>query len=163
MRTISIISIAYGSLGIIWGTVTRVLIHVQTSFMENFPFPEEVYSIIDVRKLMEALNDMWGLMYPLIFLTATIYIISGILQLAGRQQYLSLAYIAAILNIAWYLANMVMLQTGILPLIHVDQFFSEKIFHMLFAIGMLVNAIFYCAYPVFLIIFLSQQRGKVKN
>jgi hypothetical protein len=163
MRTISIISIAYGSLGIIWGTVTRVLVQLQTSFMENFPFPEEVYSIMDIQKLMDALNGMWRLMYPFIFLIATIYIISGILQLAGRQQYLSLAFIAAILNIAWYLAYMVMLQTELLPLIHMDQFFSQKLFNMLFAAGMVVSAVFYCAYPVFLIIFLSQQKGKVKN
>jgi len=163
MRTISIISIAYGSLGIIWGTVTRVLVHVQTSLMEHFPFPEEVYSIMDIQKLMDALNGMWRLMYPFIFLIATIYIISGILHLAGRQQYLSMAFIAAILNIAWYLAYMVMLQTGILPLIHMEQFISQKIFNMLFTIGMVVNAVFYCAYPVFLIIFLSQQKGKVKN
>lgn len=163
MRPISIISIVYGSLGIIWGTAVSMIIHLLTAIIGNIPLPEEVVSIVDIHRLLVTLDNMWRFLFPFIFVIATIYIISGILHLTSRQQHVSLAYIASILNIAWYLVYMIMLQTELLPLINLDGFFPQKLFNMLFAIGMIFNAVFYCGYPVFLIIFLSQQKGNIRN
>jgi hypothetical protein len=159
MKPVSIISIIYGTLGIAWGSMISVLIRFQTSILSNIPLPDEAISIVDVPKLFTVLNDTWRLLFPFIFVIGTIYIISGILNLAGRQQYLALAYIAAILNIIWYLVYMIMIQTEILPLINLDQFIPKNLFNILVGIGMVGDAVFYCGYPVFLIIFLSQQKG----
>jgi len=120
-------------------------------------------SIVDINSLFTVLNDMWRLLFPFIFIIGTIYIISGILYLVKGQQYVALTYIAAILNIAWYLGYAVMIQTELLPLINLDPFIPNKLFSILVSLGTVTDAIFYCGYPVFLIVFMSQQRGIAKK
>jgi len=41
-----------------------------------------------------------------------------------------------------------------------NEIFPANFFNILFFLGILVNAVFYCGYPVFLIIFLSQRRQR---
>jgi|GEM_PF-2321719 len=158
MKPVSIISIIYGALGIVWSTGINVLIHFQASVISNIPMPDEVASIMDIPGIMATLGDIWGLLFPFVLIIGIIYIISGILQLTGRQQHMSLSYIAAILNIVWYLVYIIMIQTQLLPLINLDKFIPHEFFNILVAVGMVSDAVFYCGYPVFLIIFLSQQK-----
>jgi hypothetical protein len=163
MKPVSIISIVYGALGIIWGTAVSMIIHLQATVIGNIPFPEEVTSIIDVQALIAALDNIWKVLFPFIFVIATIYIISGILHLTSKLQYYSLAYIAAILNIGWYVAYMIMIQSEMLPLIDLEGLFPQNLFNVMIAVGMVFNSVFYCGYPVFLIVFLSAQRRRPIN
>jgi len=158
MRAISIISIIYGVLGLIWGTVVRLLMQIYSALIENMPMPEEVTEIMDVKLMMGTIDSIWRLLYPFIIIISIIYIISGILKLAGKQHFTSLTFIAAILNILWYLAYVIIIQTDLIPIIHMDEFFPENLFNTMIIVGMMINAIFYCGYPIFLIIYLSKER-----
>ena len=48
MKTVSIVSIVYGTLGLIWAGVVTVIIKFQQAIFENFPFPDEVYDYLDI-------------------------------------------------------------------------------------------------------------------
>ena len=160
MKTVSIISIAYGVLGLIWGTVVSVILKIESALFSNMPFPEEVQSIMDVPALMEALNGIWQFLLPFILVIAVIYILSGILHLTGKQQSRSLIMIAAILNIIWYLVYIYVIQSEMMPLLAIEEFFPMKYLNMMVAFGMVFNGLFYCGYPIFLLVFLSQRNGK---
>jgi hypothetical protein len=95
---------------------------------------------------------------PFVLLIGAIYIVSGILGITGKSQTYIFGMVAAVFNIFWYVAYVVFLQTELVPLFDFNELFPEKLFNMLFFLGILINAVFYCAYPVFLIIFLSQRR-----
>lgn len=160
MKAISIISIIYGVLGLIWGTAIKVLIQVYTSLLGHIELPPEASRFFDAPKLMGSLSGIWNLLYPFIIMIAIIYIISGIIYLSGKQQYTSLTFIAAILNIIWYVAYMIIVQTELMPLINTGDLFPVKLFQMMVVIGMLFEAIFYCGYPIFLVIYLSRTRRR---
>jgi hypothetical protein len=158
MKTISIISIIYGVLGLIWGTVIKVLVQIYSALIGNIELPQEANQFFDAQKLMETVSDIWSYLYPFILIIAVIYIVSGIVYLSKRRQYASIMLIAAILNIIWYVAYMVIVQTELMPLINNGELFPEKLFQLLVVVGMLFEAVFYCGYPIFLVIFLSRQR-----
>jgi len=40
MKTVSIVSIVYGCLGLLWAAVASVVIKIQQAIIENIPFPE---------------------------------------------------------------------------------------------------------------------------
>ena len=90
------------------------------------------------------------------FLIALLYIISGILQLAGKPSFKNIAYAAAILNIIWYIAYMIIMQMEVVPLLNSLELFPKNLLNIIFIFGMLVNAIFYCGYPTFLIVFIKR-------
>lgn len=158
MKTISIISILYGTLGLIWGTLIMVIVRIQKAIFENFPFPDEINEYFDVQSMMEVLHDIWGWLLPFILVIAIVYIVSGILGLTDKPMSVTFTYLAAVFNIIWYVAYVIILQVELLPVMDFSQFFPQKLFTLLFFAGTLLNAVFYCGYPVFLIIFLSRQK-----
>ena len=85
MKAVSIISIVYGGLGLLWATVVSVLIRVQEAFFKNIPWPAEVYDIIDLPALLDRVYGVIGSLFPFVFFIAILYIISGILHLAGKR------------------------------------------------------------------------------
>ena len=87
MKAVSIISIVYGSFGLIWATVISVVIRVSGAFFEHFPWPPEVYEVIDVPAMLESVYELIGNIFPYVFLIAALYILSGILYLAGKRSY----------------------------------------------------------------------------
>jgi hypothetical protein len=156
MKAVSIVSIVYGTFGLIWAAVVSIMIRIQSVLFENFPWPEEVNEILDVPALLESVYSVMGMLFPFVFLIALIYIISGILQLAGKSSFKNLAYTAAIMNIVWYIAYIVLMQLEILPALNSLELFPKNLMNIIFLFGMLFNAIFYCGYPVFLIIFIHR-------
>ena len=158
MRAVSIISIVYGALGLIWAAIVSMVIRIQRSIFENFPFPEEVYEYIDINAFMETIYSVIGALIPFIFVIAVIYIMSGILYLTGNKTFKILGYIAAISNITWYAAYIVFLQADLVPMINSMDIFPGRLLNMIFIAGMLINAVFYCGYPIFLILFLRKGR-----
>jgi len=156
MKAVSVVSIVYGAFGLIWAAVVTILIRIQAVLFENFPWPEEVQEILDLPVLLESVNSVIAVLFPFVFLIALIYIISGILQLAGKSSFKNLAYSAAILNIVWYITYMVLMQVEIVPVLNSLEVFPKNLMNMIFLLGMLFNAIFYCGYPVFLIIFIRR-------
>ena len=160
MKTVSIISIVYGVLGVIWGTMLLAVMQVQKAIFENFPWPTELNQIIDMPAMISALHSFWSYLIPFVVIIAIIYMVSGILGLSDRPHAIAFGLLAAVFNIIWYVAYMVILQIELVPAINTGEFFPEKMFHVLIFLGMLINAIFYCGYPVFLIIYLNKQRQK---
>ncbi|MCK4751778.1 MAG: hypothetical protein KAT15_32200, partial [Bacteroidales bacterium] len=156
MKAVSIVSIVYGSFGLIWAAVVTILIRVQEVLFENFPWPEELSEIVDLPALLESVYSVIGVLFPFVFLIALLYIISGILQLAGKSSFKNLAYAAAIMNIVWYIAYIVLMQLEIVPVLNSLEFFPKNLMNLIVLFGMLFNAIFYCGYPVFLIIFIRR-------
>ena len=123
MKAASIISIVYGTLGLIWATVITIVIRVSAAFFEHFPWPPEVYEVIDVPAMLDSVYGLIGNIFPYIFLIAILYIISGILHLAGKTSYKNIAYAAAILNIVWYVVYMVLVQVEIVPVLNTLELF----------------------------------------
>jgi hypothetical protein len=156
MKAVSIISIVYGTMGLIWASVISIVINVQEAFLEHFPWPAEVYEVIDLPALLDAVYGMIGTIFPFVFLIAALYILSGILYLAGRKSYTNIAYAAAILNIVWYVVYMVLVQVEIVPVINAMDLFPKNLLAVLVVLGMIINAVFYCGYPTFLIIFVKK-------
>jgi hypothetical protein len=156
MKTVSIISIVYGTMGIIWAAVVSVVIRIQRSIFEDFPWPTEVYDVIDMPALLETLYGVIGVLFPFVFLVAAFYIASGILQLTGNNAYRNIGYAAAILNIVWYLAYMISIQVELLPILNTFEYFPKGLMNVIFLFGMVLNAVFYCGYAIFLIIFLRR-------
>ncbi len=156
MRTVSIISIVYGTLGILWAAVVNVVIRVQAELFENFPWPPEVYDVMDVPALLDSVYSVIGYLFPFVFLIAIFYIISGILQLSGKSSFRNMAYAAAILNIVWYLAYVVLIQTEVVPMLNSLEMFPKNLLNAMILFGMIFNAVFYCGYPIFLIIFIRR-------
>jgi hypothetical protein len=156
MKTVSIISIVYGSFGLIWASIVSVMIRIQEAMMENFPWPPEVPEIIDMPALLDAVYSVIGNVFPFVFLIAALYIISGILQLSGKPSFKNLAYAAAVLNIIWYIAYSVMLMVEIMPVFNSFEFFPPSLLNLILVAGVILNGVFYCGYPIFLIIFLSR-------
>ena len=159
MKAVSIISIVYGTLGLIWVSVASALIRVQKAFFENFPFPDEVYDYIDIDALLETVYSMMGFLFPFVFVIGIIYILSGILHLAGNSSFRTIAYIAAILNIIWYTAYVVLVQVELVPMINSMEVFPGNLMSVFIIFGMLINAVFYCGYPIFLLIYLKKGPG----
>jgi hypothetical protein len=158
MKTVSIISIIYGVLGVIWGTMVLAVIHVQKTIFENFPWPPEMNQFVDVPAMMSALHSFWSYLMPFIVVIALIYLVSGILGLSEKPMAITFGLLAAVFNIIWYVAYVIILQVEFIPVINTGEFFPEKLFQALIFLGMLLNAIFYCGYPVFLIIYLNRRR-----
>ena len=158
MKTVSIISIVYGTLGLIWAAVVSAAIKLHQAIFENFPFPDEVYDYVDIDTLLAALYSMIGSLFPYVFIIGIIYILSGILHLAGKTSFRTLASIAAILNIIWYVAYIVFVQVEFVPLINSMDVFPGKLMNLMILCGMLINALFYCGYPVFLMLYMRKGR-----
>ncbi|MEE9463004.1 MAG: hypothetical protein V3V53_14285 [Bacteroidales bacterium] len=156
MKAASIISIVYGTLGLIWATVITIVIRVSAAFFEHFPWPPEVYEVIDMPAMLDSVYGLIGNIFPYIFLIAILYIISGILHLAGKTSYKNIAYAAAILNIVWYVVYMVLVQVEIVPVLNTLELFPKNLLAVLVVLGMIINAVFYCGYPIFLIIFVKK-------
>jgi hypothetical protein len=156
MKAVSIISIVYGALGLIWATVISVVIRVQEAFFQHFPWPPEVYDVMDIPAMLETVYGMIGNIYPYVFLIAALYIVSGILYLAGKTSYKTIAYAAAILNIVWYVVYMILVQVEIVPFLNTLELFPKNLLGILVILGMIINAVFYCGYPTFLIIFVKK-------
>lgn len=160
MKTVSIISIIYGCLGFIWAAFLMILLGIQKEIIENIPIPEEAFQYIDISAIMESLHSIMSLLIPFVFLIGIIYIISGILGLTEKPQVYTFGMLAAVFNIIWYLSLVITLQFELIPLINIDFIMPARIFRMIFILGSIVDAVFYCAYPVFLLIFLSQRKGR---
>lgn len=156
MKAVSIISIVYGTGGLLWATVISIVIRVQEAFFEHFPWPPEVYEVLNVPAMLESVYGLIGNIYPYVFLIAALYILSGILYLAGRRSYKNIAYAAAILNIVWYVVYMVLVQVEIVPMLNSLELFPKNLLAVLVLLGMIINAVFYCGYPTFLIIFVKK-------
>jgi hypothetical protein len=156
MRTVSIISIVYGTLGLLWAALVSLLIRIHSAVFENIPWPPEVYDFIDLPAFLDSIYGVMGTVFPFVFLIAILYIISGILQLSEKPAFKNLAYAAAILNIVWYIVYIVVIQVEIVPLFNTIEFFPKNVMNYLFLAGSIFNGIFYCGYPVFLIIYLNR-------
>ena len=158
MKTVSVISIIYGTFGFLWAILVLFAIGIQQSLIENVTFPEEALKFADIPLILETLHGIMSVMVPFVFLIGIIYIISGILGLTEKPQAFTFGMLAAVFNIVWYVAYIVILQLDLVPLFKFDDILPSNLFNMIFLLGTIVNAIFYCAYPVFLIIFLSQRK-----
>ena len=156
MKAVSIVSIVYGVFGLIYATVVSVVIKIQSALFENFPWPQEVYEVMDVPAFLDTIYSVIGSLFPFIFFIAILYIISGILQLSGKSSFKNIAYAAAILNIIWYIAYIVMMQVEIVPVLNSLDLFPKNLLNVIFISGMLINAVFYCGYPIFLIVFVNR-------
>ena len=156
MKTVSIISIVYGTLGLIWATVVTIVIRIQAALFENFPWPPEAYEFVDMPSLLNTVYSVIGSLFPFVFLIAILYIISGILHLSGKTSFKNIAYAAAILNIVWYMAYIVLMQMEIVPVLNSLEIFPKNLMNIIVIVGMIFNAVFYCGYPVFLIIFIKR-------
>jgi len=160
MKTVSVISIIYGVLGIIWGTMVLAAMQVQRAIFENFPWPEELNQFFDMPALISALHSFWGYIMPFVVIIAIIYMVSGILGLTDKPQAIMFGLLAAVGNIIWFVAYVVIMQIELIPAINTGELFPENMFQVIFFLGILLNGIFYCGYPVFLIIYLNKQRQK---
>jgi len=160
MKAVSIISIVYGTLGIIWSTIILGVIRLEKAIISNIPFPDEAMEIIDIPAMMEVLHGIMSFLIPFVMLIGAVYIVSGILGINGKPQSYMFGMLAAVFNIFWYVAYVVFLQMELAPLFNFSEIFPAKLFNTLFLLGTIVNAIFYCGYPVFLIIFLSQRKQR---
>jgi hypothetical protein len=158
MKTVSVISIIYGTFAFLWATLVVFAIGLQKSLIENVTFPEEALQFVDIPLMLETLHGIMSVLVPFIFLIGLIYIISGILGLTEKPQAYLFGMLAAVFNIVWYVSYIVILQLDLVPLFKFDEILPSNFFNLLFLLGTVVNAIFYCAYPVFLIIFLSQRK-----
>jgi len=158
MKTVSVISIIYGVLGIIWGTMVLAAMQVQRAIFENFPWPEELNQFFDMPALISALHSFWGIIMPFVVIIAIIYMVSGILGLTEKSQASTFGLLAAVGNIIWFVAYVVIMQIELIPAINTGELFPENMFQVIFFLGILLNAVFYCGYPVFLIIYLNKKR-----
>ncbi|KPK82010.1 MAG: hypothetical protein AMS27_14955 [Bacteroides sp. SM23_62_1] len=158
MKAVSIISIVYGTMGFIWSSIVLVGIGIQKAILENVPFPEEVLIYIDIPKMIEVIHGIMLFLMPFVFIIAAVYIVSGILGLSNKSQAYMFGILAAVFNIFWYVAYVIILQMELVPLFNFNDVFPEKLFNLIFLLGTIINAVFYCGYPIFLIIYLSQQR-----
>ena len=160
MKAVSIISIVYGSLGLIWAAVVTVLIRLQEAFFLHFTWPPEVSEVIDIPALLDSVYGLIGNLFPYVFLIAALYILSGILYLAGKSSYKVMAYAAAVLNIIWYVVYLVLMQLEVVPVINQLEIFPKNLMGVLVVLGMIINGVFYCGYPTFLIIFVKKGGGE---
>ena len=64
MKAVSIVSIVYGSFGILWAAVVTVVIKIQSAMFSNFPWPEEVYEFIDFPSFLETIYSVIGTIFP---------------------------------------------------------------------------------------------------
>lgn len=158
MKTVNIISIIYGTLGFLWAMLVLVAVGIQKSIIENLPLPDEALIFVDIPLMLDTLHGIMSVLVPFVFLIGLIYIVSGILGLSEKPQVYTFGMLAAVFNIVWYIAYIVLLQVELVPLFNFDEIFPSNLFNMLFLLGTIVNAIFYCAYPMFLIIWLSMRR-----
>jgi hypothetical protein len=106
--------------------------------------------------MLESVHDVIGNLFPFVFLIAALYILSGILYLSGKSSFKNIAYAAAVLNIVWYVVYMVLVQVEIVPVINSLDIFPENLLGVLVVLGMIINAVFYCGYPIFLIIYVKR-------
>lgn len=156
MKAVSIISIVYGTMGMLWAAVVSLVIRFESAMFANFPWPPEVSDILDMPALLDTVYSVVGVLFPFVFLGAALYIVSGILQLTGNSTFKNIGYAAAIFNIIWYLAYMISLQVELLPILNSLEFFPKGLMNLIFLFGMIFNALFYCGYAVFLIIVLKR-------
>ena len=162
MKAVSIVSIVYGAFGILWAAIVTAVIKIQSALFSNFPWPDELSEIMDVPTFLETIYGVIGTIFPFVYLISLMYIISGILQLIGKSTFKTIAYAAAIFNILWYISYMVIMQIEVVPLLNSLELVPKNLINIIFIFGMLVNAIFYCGYPAFLIVFMSRD-GKMKD
>jgi hypothetical protein len=143
-------------MGLIWATFAMVIIRIQSALMSNFPWPPEVYDYIDMPALLETVYGVISTLFPFVFLIALLYIISGILQLSDKPAYKNIGYAAAILNIIWYLSYAISMYVEFVPAISSMSVLPGRWINLVMIAGLIMNALFYCGYPVFLIIYLTR-------
>jgi hypothetical protein len=158
MRTVSIISIVYGSLGLVWAAVASIIIKLQKAILGNFTFPDELNEYMDINAFLDTIYSMLGSLFPFVFLIAILFILSGILHLTGNSSFKTFIIIAAILNIIWYLAYMVLMQIEVMPMINSMELIPKGLMNLLMILVMLINAVFYCGYPIYLLLYIRKDR-----
>jgi hypothetical protein len=137
-----------------------VAIGIPKAILENVTFPDEALKYVDIPAMIDILHGIITFLMPFVFIIGAVYIISGALGLSSKPQAYMFGMLAAVFNIFWYVAYIIILQMELVPLFTFSDLFPAKLFNLLFLLGTLINAIFYCGYPVFLIIYLSQQRQR---
>jgi hypothetical protein len=160
MKTVSIISIIYGTFGFMWAMMILLAVGIQKAIFSKIPIPEDALKYVNIPLVMDTLHGILTLLVPFVFLIGIIYITSGVLGLNGKSQSYTFGMLASVFNIVWYVAYIATLQVELVPLFKMDDILPNNLFSLFFLLGTVINAIFYCAYPVFLLIYLSQRRRR---
>lgn len=143
-----------------WALMVLFAIGIQKAIISEVPFPEEALKYVDIPLVMDTLHGILTLLVPFVFLIGLTYITSGILGLNGKSQAYTFGMLAAAFNIVWYVSYIVVLQIELVPLFNFGELLPRNLFSVLLLLGTIINAIFYCAYPVFLLIYLSMNKNR---
>ncbi|GAB4283285.1 MAG: hypothetical protein Kow0068_08120 [Marinilabiliales bacterium] len=161
MKTIGIINIIYGGLGILGGIITILVLIIQMfvfGFLQHNlpPMSSEDYEI------MMKVQDAYTLNFfivPVSILIATLFLISGIRILKKNISGVKLAISASISSIAFYFIS-----AGLVWFMFLQKIFAtipgvdiQKLGYFYLAI-IIVAGVFNIGYPVFQLIYLKKEK-----
>jgi len=159
MKAVGIISIIYGSLVIIYGIFSLLMISVYANLIRFIPELDAYMYGFDLEAYMFIILGVLKILMPLAIVVGAIYLWGGIGAVRKVSSIFQLR-LAAILNIIWYLLYIYLFLTRILPFLNglLFDFDLGPLFNIIFIFAFLIGAIFYCGYPVFLLIWLRKER-----
>jgi len=160
MKAVGIISIIYGTLGILYGLASLIMVSFTVNFLGFMPEYDAYMQGFDMEAYMWAIQGMMKIIMPLMIVVGGIYLWGGIVAVKKLAAVFHLR-LAAILNIAWYCLYIYMFVTRVMP--SLDSFFYgygfSEMMNMVMIVALVFGGIFYCGYPIFLLIWLKKERN----
>ena len=111
--------------------------------LSSFPKDQHVDKI---SLYLTALQNVWLLYMPIVFIIGLLYILSGFLIKKGRRMGIFFGVISALLNILWFAGYSVSLHTTVLPAM------PHKFHPFVIAGALIFSGIILCLYPLYYLI-----------
>lgn len=159
MKAISIITIIYGGLGAIWSFFGLMIISLENTIFRFIPqqdFQDIPFNITD---LIGKVHQLYLIFMPLMMLIAVFYLISGIRLLNQNRNAIILIRMAAILNILWYIGYAISILNFSRVFFPDFQPQATELIHRIMIVGTVFSAVFFCGYPVFLLVYFSLKKS----
>ena len=165
MKAVGIVSIIYGSLAILYGIFSLLAMMVYTNIFGFMPGFDQDMMGFEFEAYIYAIGDMVRVVMPIAIVAGGIYLWGGI-NIVRKFRGVFQLQLAATLNILWYIFYIWLFVTKVVPIfIGFFDTFSElrqmnDIIYIVFIISFIIGALFYCGYPVFLLIYLRKERSE---
>jgi len=170
MKTVGIISIIYGSLAILYGVFSLLAMLVYANIFGFIPELDQDMLGVDFEAYIHSIADLVRAVMPIAIIAGGIYVWGGI-NVVKKIRGIFQLQLAAVLNILWYIFYIYLFVSKVYP-VFMDVFGSfDEIYQLrgfifvAFIISFIIGAVYYCGYPVFLLIYLKKQNseGRIQN
>lgn len=161
MRTIGILNIIFGGLGILSGFVGIIALLIQRlvfKLMEQ-PVMLEDETAGDFFSAMISMNDLGLIATPFTITISVLFLIGGIRILKKQPNSVNTSILACYMGIIFYAIYIIVYRIYFIQsLFDMVPYLNKSFLDLMFIVGTIIGGVFVCGYPVFLLIYLKKSR-----